>query len=335
MSHEISVTEKGIAECFTVGDPAWHRLGANVKQAVTWKEAIKLAHLDWMVEKHQLEYKGKPVNAYGTFRADSGDFLGAVGPDFQPIQNPECFNFVDTILQADGGAHYETAGALFNGRKVWVLARIPKDIRISGTDDITKNYYLFMNPHYTGSAIGRICSTRVVCNNTLQIAMREQGSIIRIRHTKNSEEQFQEAIKLVTACTEQIKDLDSLMNVLAKVQLNSKEIGQIIKMVYTKLDESVQEQNKAREVLEIFEDNDNNAFPSQRGTAYNLLNAFTKYEDHFVSSRKIGEETEDQARARKAMFGLGDVMKFQVLTAITKTIHENSLAKFDTNLISL
>ena len=78
-------------------------------------------------------------------------------------------------------------------------------------------------------------------------------------------QEFKEAVKLVSAANAQIKDLDSLLNVLAKVQLPIKQVGEIIKMVYKNINESAQEQNKARNVLEIFEDNDNNAFRSQRG----------------------------------------------------------------------
>lgn len=336
MSHEISVQE-GIAECFTAGDPAWHKLGANVKEAVTWKQAMDLAHLNWAVDKEQLSFKGEKVEAWGNFRADTKQFLGSVGPDYLPIQNKDAFDFVDTILQAENGAHYESAGALFDGKRIWCLARIPKEIRIKGTDDITNPYFLFSNRHDgINSAVGRLCTTRVVCNNTLQVALHEKGEVIKIRHTQNQEDQFKEAVKLVQAANNQIKDLDGLFNVLAKVKLNIAQTGEVIRMIYKNIDESVQEQNKARTVLDIFEDNDNNSFPSQKDSAYSLLNSFTKYEDHFSSVRITGNETDEQkARARKALFGIGDVLKFQVLTAITQTIHKNNLASFDTNIVKL
>lgn len=335
MAHELEQNHKGEYEMFVAGPPAWHRLGTNVEKAVTWKDAMKLAGLDWYVQKHQLQYAGKDVDAWGTFRADSGKFLGVVGPDYQPIQNVKGFEFTNTLLRSHD-VKYESAGAIGGGAKIWLLARIPKDIRIAGTDDITKNYFLFTNPHDgSRAAIARTCNTRVVCNNTLQMAMREKGDVIRIRHTKSTEEQMKAAQDLMDQTFAQLTDLDSLLNVLAKTQLDMNSIQGIIKKVYRDIENNVQEQNKARSVLEIFEDNDQNAFPSVRGTAYNLLNAFTKYEDHFSTARKTAQETDEQARARKAMFGIGDVLKFQVLTAITQTIHENGLAKIDTKIISL
>ena len=335
MAHELEKNHNGEYEMFCAGDPAWHRLGKNVSNAVSWKEAIDLAGLNWYVQKHQLEYQGKKIDAYGNFRADSGLFLGTVGPHDQAIQNVKAFEFTNTLLQSHD-VKYESAGALQGGKRIWLLANIPHDLRIQGTDDITKNYFLFFNPHDgSGAAKARKCHNRVVCNNTLQMALHEQGSILRIRHTKTQEEQMKEAEILMASTIEEIKDLDSLMNVLAKTQLDMNSIQSVIRKVYKDIENNVQDQNKARRVLELYEDNDKNAFPSIRGTAYNLLNAFTQYEDHFSSARKTAQETEEEARARKAMFGIGDVMKFQVLTAITRTIHENNLAKIDTNLISL
>ncbi len=335
MSHEVSQVN-GVTEMFCAGKPAWHKLGQNVQDAPDWKEAMNLSHLNWHVRKEQLEFNGKKVDAWGTFRADTSEFLGQVGPDYQPIQNKESFQFTNALLQS-GDVKYESAGALFGGKRTWCLARIPQDIRIAKTDDITKNYFLFTNRHDGhNSAIGKLSGTRVVCNNTLQVALQGSGDLIKIRHTKTSEQQFKDAQELLLATQAQIKDLDGLMNVLAKTQLDMATIGEIIKGVYPDIKENVQEQNKARNVLEIFEDNDNNTFPSERGTAYNLLNAFTKYEDHFASARISDvSEDEDTARARRAMFGVGDVLKFQILSTITKTLHEKSLASFDTSIVTL
>lgn len=335
MAHDLEQNQNGEYEMFVAGEPAWHHLGKNVEKAVTWKDAMKLAGLDWYVQKRQLQYKGKDVEAWANFRADSGKFLGAVGPDYQPIQNVKGFEFTNTLLRSHN-VKYESAGVLGGGTKIWLLAQIPKEIRIAGTDDITKPYFLFMNPHDgSRAAIARTVNKRVVCNNTLQVALKEQGDVIRIIHTGAQENQIKDAQSLMDNTLNQLDDFNKLLNTLAKIQLDMKSVGDIVKKVYKNIEESVQEQNRARMVLEIFEDNDNNAFPKQRGTAYNLLNAFTKYEDHFSSARLTVQENEQQARARKALFGIGDVLKFQVLTAITQTIHENSLAKIDTNIVTL
>lgn len=333
MTHAISITEEGQAEMFVAGKPAWHHLGQNVEKAVDWREAMKLAHLDWMVRKEQLTFDNTPVQAWGTFRADNKMFLGSVGPDYEPIQNKHAFDFVDTILRAEGKAHYESAGALFGGKKIWCLAKLPSEIRIKGTDDVSKTYLLFFNPHDgSRAAISKVTSTRVVCNNTLQTALRKEGTFCRIIHNKTTEEQFKAAKEFLLTTSAEISDLNSLLNALAGVKLDMPSMKKILELVYPKILDNVQDQNKARTILELYEDNDNNAFPSQRGTAYNLLNSFTKYTDHFASARLIVGEDETKARARKAMFGIGEVLKFQVLQTITKVCAENSLIKVNTNL---
>ena len=194
MSADLSVNKEGKVEMFVAGEPAWHHMGQRVPKPVTWREAAKLASLDWDVRKKQLQLDGVVVDSWGLFRGDDGRFLSNVGPVFEPIQNTKMFEFVDFILQAKDGAHYESAGALGNGEVVWALARIPEDIRIVGTDDVSKTYFLFCNYHKMGwSAVGKLSSVRVVCNNTLQAALREAGHLVKIRHTPTAEEKFLEA----------------------------------------------------------------------------------------------------------------------------------------------
>lgn len=331
MAHNISINKNtGQAEVFTAGKPAWHKLGANVDKTVTWEKAMELAGLNWQVQKRQLQEGGRNVPAWGTFRQDTNQFLGSVGSDWEPIQNKEAFDFVDTILQAKNGAHYETAGALGTGERIWCLARVPEDIRVG--DDVSQSYFLFTNPHKIGSAVAKLTSTRVVCSNTLSIALKDgSNGIIKIRHTPNKDEQMKVAEGFMMDSIKHIKDLSGLMNALAKHKLTMPELQDVLKTTFTKLEESSVQQNKARRVLELYESNDNNKFPSQRGTAYNLLNAFTNYIDHETSVRPAMDETEDQARARNAMFGIGEMLKFRLLNMIT----EKTAVSVNTDLLTL
>lgn len=131
------------AEVFTAGRPAWHHLGVNVADAQTWEQAIKLAHLDWTISKHRLlnPVTSSPIPSYAILRDDNNSYLSTVGEKYTPVQNKSCFDFVDALLESKE-AHFETAGALGNGERVWCLARLNKTFApIKG--DEHKTYLLF------------------------------------------------------------------------------------------------------------------------------------------------------------------------------------------------
>ena len=151
MSHEIAFDKaRNQHMVFTAGAPAWHALGQNVAEAVAWQEAMRLAGLNWEVVKDTLyDRDGKIVPAWGIFRLDTGQYLGVVGAQYVPIQNQFAFDFVDTLV-GTGGAHYESAGALYHGQTIWCLARLPKaDGEIVPGD--TQQAFLLFTPSHDGS----------------------------------------------------------------------------------------------------------------------------------------------------------------------------------------
>ena len=130
MAHNIC-ERGGEAAVMVVGQPAWHRLGTVLDKPATAKEAIKAAHLDWMVLKQPL-FAGdnehhRVADYYAVVRGDDWDHnkatvLGIVGSGYTPLQNLEAFSFFDPIV-GKGAAIYHTAGALGNGERVWILAK--------------------------------------------------------------------------------------------------------------------------------------------------------------------------------------------------------------------
>jgi hypothetical protein len=93
----------GKVSMFCVGDrdAAWHKLGQRTPNAVTWQNAMRLAGLDWTVIKQNLyDSHGKSLSAFGIFRTDDNEFLGAVGERYTPIQNVQAFQFVDALLES-------------------------------------------------------------------------------------------------------------------------------------------------------------------------------------------------------------------------------------------
>jgi phage/plasmid-like protein (TIGR03299 family) len=330
MSANISI-QKGIAEVFVAGQAAWHKLGVNVRKAQSWKQAIKLAHLDWGIDKKQLFSPWQsPVDAWGLFRDDNKTFLSVVGPQYTPIQNEYAFDFVDTLVEAENGAHYVTAGALGNGETIWCLAQIPDSLRIKGTDDKSNAYLLFVDYREQGkSAIAKLATERVVCWNTLQIALSDGEKFLRIRHGRDSKEKLEMAKKLLAGTHKEIRTLNDKLNELAKRKMTKESMSAILEKLFPKINESTVQQNKARDLLVKYDFNDGNAFPSERGTALNLLNATTDYIDHDRTVRVVGDKEEvtlvqrEEKRAESALFGIGDQVKANTLNWILEMTEQN------------
>jgi phage/plasmid-like protein (TIGR03299 family) len=216
----------GKVSVFVAGEAPWHGLGVNVEDAVSSEHAIALANLNWRVEKTPLQYvnpvTGLPANAEGHFgivRADTGALLGAVGSRYEPFQNAEAFDFMDSILgQFD--AKYESAGAIYGGSKVWMLVRLPRQAFAVNDQDKVDCYAIFVNSH-DGSSAARCfpTSVRVVCNNTLRVANNEAKKGLSIRHTGGLKQRVADAQKALGLTVKEIDQFRETAQVLAKTKL--------------------------------------------------------------------------------------------------------------------
>jgi phage/plasmid-like protein (TIGR03299 family) len=320
MPDNIAVID-GQAAVVLAREPAWHGLGTVVDHQMKAEEAFRLAQLDWTVEKRQLFNKAadgsfNPVDAFGIFRATDSVLLGTCGKLYKPIQNIQGFELVDALLElADGGAYYETAGALGQGEIVWALARIPEQIRLLGGEE-HKLFLMFMTRHDgNGSARCKLVDTRVVCQNTLSVAIGERGGELRIAHFGNVEEKIAAAKKLMAATGAEVKALEDKLNLLAAREVTRDIFLNTINELFPADEEKLAagQEEKARitkiaDIAELFADNDGNANPAIKGSALNLLNAVVQYTDHFAGT--------DRSRARSAMFGNGDHLKEVALNVI-------------------
>jgi phage/plasmid-like protein (TIGR03299 family) len=218
--------DNGRASMMYVGQEPWHGLGTKLDEPATAALAIEAANLDWTVKK-------VPVCAWGdgivypiddTFTVvpehkwgkEKCPTWGMVKRDYTPLQNRDAFAFFDGIV-GEGAAIYHTAGALDDGRRVWILAKMPDDIVIAGKD-ITHQFLLLSNSH-DGSGSVRIKFTpiRVVCHNTLTQALNEGEASIRVPHTRDVKERLviaRESLQLIKATYARIaKDFAALATV--------------------------------------------------------------------------------------------------------------------------
>ena len=197
MAHEL-VIENGKAAMMYVGEAPWHGLGQKLDKPATAAEAIKAARLDWQVAKIPLYVKGKRryrqvVATYATVRTDSPvpAPLGIVGQDYEPLQNRDAFTWFDGIV-GQGAAIYHTAGVLGIGERVWILAKLPGEIRVNG-EDICEKFLLLSNSHDGQSSVQvKFTPIRVVCQNTLTMAL-SSGRTVRISHTRSIKERMEAA----------------------------------------------------------------------------------------------------------------------------------------------
>src|SRR5271154_1490613 len=330
MAHNL-MTRAGKTAMFCVGDrdAAWHRLGQRTPNAVTWAEAIRLADLDWTVVKKQLYFRNalghvtEAANHMATTRSDDGAFLGIVGDGYQLIQNAEAFTFCDDLLAQADGAKYESAGGLGNGEQIWVMARIPEaDFTIDGGDE--HKAYLLVSTSHDGSQslIMKLVDERVVCANTLAIAMSERGTSFRVKHTASAKARMEYALQQLSRVKDTAVSLKTKMLRLAETKLTRESSAAILERLFPvsadKTVSTTRRENIVQEVLNCYAHNDADAYPSIKGTAYNLLNAVTEYTDHIRTARGNGSEPAKMAVARSesALFGSGAAFKTQALQVI-------------------
>ena len=177
---------------FSVREKPWHGLGIIVKEAPTSADAIRLAGLDWSVVQEPIYTNfNRVVDGYrANVRSSDRKVLGVVSDRYKVVQNVDAFSFTDELLGK--GVRYETAGSLQEGKKVWLLARLPREYIIAG--ERISPYLVFSNTHDgSGSVKVAITPVRVVCNNTLNLALGTAKRSFSMIHTGNIQDKIQEA----------------------------------------------------------------------------------------------------------------------------------------------
>jgi phage/plasmid-like protein (TIGR03299 family) len=230
MAHQLVA---GKDSMFSVKKRPWHGLGTVVESAPTVAEAIRLASLDWDVLKEQLRCPdGTAVDAYAIRRRDTGDVVGdSVGARFTPLQNREAFAWFEPFVQT-GVASLETAGSLFAGRRVWVLAKLKaKNAEITTGDQVEK--FLLLAHAHDGSLAVRCGLTpiRVVCNNTLSsaIGQGERSGLAKIRHTKSIGDGLAAAQEMIREIDTQFERVADVFRALAKNSITGKEFSAYVR----------------------------------------------------------------------------------------------------------
>jgi phage/plasmid-like protein (TIGR03299 family) len=224
--------------------PAWHRLGTVIDEdVVTSAEAIRLAGLDWTVEQHDIHVhvpNGDDMpdtttlipDKVANVRMDTNGTLGIVTPRYKIVQNVDAFDFFDEII-GKGDAHYHTAGSLFNGRKVWALARLNRDILIGGDESERIDPFVALCNGHDGNTSLSVYTTpvRVVCQNTLQWSMQGTKNMWKGRHTPNVTDKVRDARDMLGFSNEYFDQLQTLGDSLIRQPINRISFDRMLEML--------------------------------------------------------------------------------------------------------
>lgn len=302
MSHNINYNEQtGKHSFFSVKEKPWHGLGQIVQEYPTSAEALKFAGLDYEVVKEDIyttsyNCDGQPMDStnrirthFATIRKDTGDVLGVVGKDYEIVQNVDAFNFFDAIV-GGAGIQYETAGALGKGERIFITAKLPAYIKV-GSEDLIEQYLFLTTSHDGfGSITAAFTPVRIVCNNTLNAALRNHANSIKIRHTANAKERLEQAHKVMGISNRLSAELDEIFNRWTKVKITDPELKRLIQLAMVPNREVLRniQNEKWDELSTCFHNMCNSVYeyamssPSQqletsKGTLFGAYNAVTGY----------------------------------------------------------
>lgn len=290
------------------GAKPWHGLGNEVSNDLTAEQMLKAAGLDWAVGLQPIFYeKGgkmlKVPNKSVLVRDKDGKVLTITGEGWKPVQNAAAMEFFREFVIA-GDMTLEVAGSLAGGQYIWALARVGKNVNV-GKGDAIGSFVLLMSPHVHGKAmIIQYTNVRVVCWNTLSMALgdhlRGSRSAFRMPHTMTFNDKMKETAKQVLGlATKQATEFKEAAVLLSKKSISDEEADEffmeVLKFEPTKAkkkkDGSVREPKK----LEMFRDALEAAPGAQlitaRGTLWGALNAVTAVIDH-----QVGKERETALR---------------------------------------
>ena len=321
MPHAITVRPDGKEEFFAAGStPVWHRIGQRVDRALSSHAALKMAALDWTVKDRPLFVDGTDGStcAVATHKAivrmDSQAILGIVGRKYQPVQNAQTFEWLDEVI-GPGKAVYETAGSLHGGKIVWALVKLPGELRIANTDDLVKPYILICNSH-DGSIAFRALNTsiRVVCQNTLTLALRNAGpDSISIKHTESIHDRLADAQEVLGLSIAKHREFEVQMNRLAQVRMTKRTYGSYLDRVLGPVPQPTEQEpepeaSAARQQIVANFDHELQRLKGIEHTAWAGFNAVSQWVDWGRPSRGAAG-TRDERRFESMMLGAGADLK--------------------------
>ena len=276
---------------FSVREKPWHGLGTVVHEAVTSREALTLAGLDWEVRQEPIIYKGQDSGYFMNIRSTDDKVLGVVGSRYKPVQNVDAFDFVDGLIGE--GVTYETAGSLNSGKRIWLLAKMP-DVRI--LDEVVEPFMCLTNSH-DGFGSLKVCMTpvRVVCQNTLNLALRSAKRSWNGRHTGSLESKMAAAKETLGLARKYMSSLSKTAEELYKIKVSPKDFSILQDKLFPITEDMTKRKEESqillREQLKYAWEIDD--LGNIKGTGWGFINAVADMSTHKPPARKTANYQEN------------------------------------------
>ena len=303
-----------VETCFSVREVPWHGLGTIVQDAPTSLDAIRLAGLDWDVFQFPVYVNNDVVENYkANVRSSDGNVLGIVSDRYDIVQNREAFDFTDSLVGGD--VHYETAGSLRNGKTIWLLAKLPTTSILG--DDVDQ-YLCFMNSHDGKGAVKVFCTpVRVVCNNTLNMALESAKRMWSFKHMGDMTSKLNEAKKTLIMANDYITELSSVADKLAHSTISDTQILSIAKTLFPISQDMSDRQIKSAEYnrdafMKCVDAPDIKNFKNTKWGVVNALSDFVSHTDPLRNTNTFAERRFEQVVGGHPTFDSG----IEILRAI-------------------
>lgn len=332
MAHLINFNDKkGTYSFASNSEKAWHGLGQVVDKAMTAAEAIELANLDYEVEKTTIHARIESQDGvtlyqpfedkFATYRKDTQETLGIVGGRYEIVQNKDAFGFFDAIID-EGEAVFETAGALGKGERIFVTAKLPEDMLVAGEE--CNKYIILTNSHDgTSSIIAGFTSVRIVCNNTLQAALKGLTNKVLIEHRTGAKERLAEAYKVMNIGSRYMTEVQEVFNQMAKKPITDEilqnYIVNVMKPEYKALKSKEEEEkistrfkNQVTSIYEFALSHPTQQTDATRGTLWGAYNAISGYYNY------IQKYKNEEQKFTSQMFGNANN---KIIKAFNEAVH--------------
>lgn len=284
MAHELEVID-GKGQMFSgEGLTPWHGLGTVINGLATSEEALKLAGLDWEVEKRQLFQpvgdKMVPVkDRFSTTRVTDNKSLGIVSADYHVYQNKESFHFLNNLTDTNhGDAVFSTAGSLFGGSRTFLTLKIGNSFNVAGED--AHDLYLMATNSHDGSQAFTVSVTpiRAVCNNTVTLGLREAKTKWTIRHKVSLEGQTQNARDILKMSFNYEQAFQKEVEKLLEIEVQKDQFYKIVDKIVPASPR--QHDITVEEIMDIWENEPTVTMGDRDNNAWEAFNALTYWTDH-------------------------------------------------------
>jgi phage/plasmid-like protein (TIGR03299 family) len=300
-----------------IGAKPWHGLGAELSSRQPIEVWAQQAGLDWAIYESPVCFSSgndadfKNMHQFSEskvlYRSDTNAALSVVGQRYKVVQPSEILEFYRDLTEKSG-FELETAGVLRGGRKIWALARTGQSTAIKGTD--VSNGYVLLATACDGTlaTTAQFTSVRVVCNNTLAVALDGRQKSVKVPHRTDFDPV---AVKRQLGIS--VSAWDSFMYImkgLSDRKVNDADVSRFLCQVFSDESKEVPSFNeRAAAATKLLFDGAGRGAEQQsaKGTAFGLLNSVTEFIDHMRRARGA------DYRLESAWFGQGALLKQKAL----------------------